>query len=566
MFGNKENINILTSLLIAHGVKKAVVCPGSRNAPIVHNLNECMDCYPVTDERSAGFYALGMSLADDTPVVVCVTSGTALLNLAPAVAEASYRHHGLIVISADRPRAWIGQLDGQTLPQHDALGCFVGKCVDLPEPHDDEERWYCNRLVNEALLSVRSRGQMSVHINVPISEPLFEFGTKFLPSERKISFVKTGFDAVAFEQHVSDGLLAARRPMIVVGQINSPSCEFEKLLTQISERIAVLSEPLSVGFGCAFDLVLSCVPNISDYQPDFLLYIGETLVSKRLKRFLRQAGCHECWAVSENGGVHDTFMNLSGVVECTPMDAISVIAKQVVDEQACGNRKTDACDFAGAWNGLFGKIDECLNTYEPVYSQFAVVKLFEQSLRKFDYKWHVHYANSNAVRLACMCASHYIWCNRGVNGIEGSLSVAAGFSLATADIVFCVIGDLSFFYDQNALWNTNLDGNLRIILLNNSCGGIFYSLKGLHDSPAFEQFVAGAHATDAKGICIQNNVGYFAANDMDSLRSGINWIMTSKAERPMLLEVFTDAKQDNEAIKELTYKIQQQWHKENGKR
>ena len=149
---------------------------------------------------------------------------------------------------------------------------------------------------------------------------------------------------------------------------------------------------------------------------------------------------------------------------------------------------------------------------------------------------------------------------------EGSLSVAAGFSLATADIVFCVIGDLSFFYDQNALWNTNLDGNLRIILLNNSCGGIFYSLKGLHDSPAFEQFVAGAHATDAKGICIQNNVGYFAANDMDSLRSGINWIMTSKAERPMLLEVFTDAKQDNEAIKELTYKIQQQWHKENGKR
>ena len=117
MFGDKKNINILTSLLIAHGVRKAVVCPGSRNAPILHSLNECdgMTCYPVTDERSAGFYALGMSLADDNPVALCVTSGTALLNLAPAVAEATYRHHGLVIISADRPSAWIRQLDGQTL-------------------------------------------------------------------------------------------------------------------------------------------------------------------------------------------------------------------------------------------------------------------------------------------------------------------------------------------------------------------------------------------------------------------------------------------------------------------
>jgi 2-succinyl-5-enolpyruvyl-6-hydroxy-3-cyclohexene-1-carboxylate synthase len=90
MFSNKENVNILTALLQAHGVRHAVVCPGSRNAPIVHNLNECscIKCYPVTDERSAGFYALGMMQALHAPVVVCVTSGTALLNLAPAVAEA----------------------------------------------------------------------------------------------------------------------------------------------------------------------------------------------------------------------------------------------------------------------------------------------------------------------------------------------------------------------------------------------------------------------------------------------------------------------------------------------
>ena len=168
MYSNKENVNILTSLLVAHGIHHAVVCPGSRNAPIVHNFNECPDiqCYPVTDERSAGFYALGMTQALKEPVVVCVTSGTALLNLYPAVAEAYYQHRPLVVVSADRPQQWIDQLDGQTLPQPDALGRFVKKAVSLPEPHDEDTSWYCNRLINEALIERHA----PVHINVPITE------------------------------------------------------------------------------------------------------------------------------------------------------------------------------------------------------------------------------------------------------------------------------------------------------------------------------------------------------------------------------------------------------------
>ena len=188
MYSSKENVNILTSLLVAHGVRYAVVCPGSRNSAIVHNLNECPDieCYPVTDERSAGFYALGMAQVLHRPVVVCVTSGTALLNLAPAVAEAYYQHMPLIVISADRPEQWIDQLDGQTLPQKDALGRFVKKAVSLPEPTDDEMHWYCNRLVNEALNETRHHGCGPVHINVPISEPLFEYNVEKLPEERLI--------------------------------------------------------------------------------------------------------------------------------------------------------------------------------------------------------------------------------------------------------------------------------------------------------------------------------------------------------------------------------------------
>lgn len=119
MYSNQNHINSLTRLLVAHGVRHAVLCPGSRNAPIVHNLNACnlLRCYAVTDERSAGFYALGLSLMSQSPVAICVTSGTALLNVLPAVAEAWHQHVPLIIISADRPTAWIGQQDGQTLQQ-----------------------------------------------------------------------------------------------------------------------------------------------------------------------------------------------------------------------------------------------------------------------------------------------------------------------------------------------------------------------------------------------------------------------------------------------------------------
>ena len=265
MYSNKENVNILTSLLVAHGIRHAVVCPGSRNAPIVHNLNECPDiqCYPVTDERSAGFYALGMTQYLDEPVVVCVTSGTALLNLAPAVAEAYYQHRSLVVVSADRPVQWIDQLDGQTLPQPDALGRFVRRAVSLPEPHDEEERWYCNRLVNEALI-VR---HAPVHINVPITEPLFQFTVSELPEERKIELLPADIPPHTLS-HLVRMFMQSARPMLIAGQPMNPH----------------------------LDEAVSLVKDDESYVPDFVLYIGGSIVSKRLKHFLRKA--KETWAVN----------------------------------------------------------------------------------------------------------------------------------------------------------------------------------------------------------------------------------------------------------------------------
>lgn len=559
MFSDKENINILTSLLVSHGVKRIVVCPGSRNAPLIHNFNECknIECYPVTDERSAGFYALGMSLATDEPVAVCVTSGTALLNLLPAVAESTYRHHGLIVISADRPSAWIGQLDGQTLVQTGALDSFVSKVVNLPEPHDEEERWFCNRIVNEALLSVVNNGCKSVQINVPISEPLFGFNVASLPYERKIHCVKSQLDTEIFYDKVVKGLLSAEKPMIVIGQINRQSYALHKALKALENRFAVLSEPLSDGTQRLFDLFLSAIDDTHHYEPDFLLYVGDTVVSKRLKHFLRNAEDVRVWAISEDGEVHDTFKHLVGLIEGDSVKALSLLSDTV------NNGSTN--NFALLWKKCMDCVKKHAYDYVPDYSQLAVVKELELKLGNGANRIQVHYANSTSVRLACIFASHYVWCNRGVNGIEGSVSVAAGHSIVVDGVVFCVTGDLSFFYDQNALWNVNIGKNLRIILMNNYCGGIFYGLKGLRNSAAFGDLVAAKHNTTAQGICVQNNVKYLSAHNISELRYGLETIMEQNTQRPILLEVFTDAEEDKRVMKDFMNYIKTSWKKqENG--
>ena len=491
MYSSKQNVNILTSLLVAHGIHHAVVCPGSRNAPIVHNLNECPDiqCYPVTDERSAGFYALGMTQALKEPVVVCVTSGTALLNLYPAVAEAYYQHRSLVVVSADRPQQWIDQLDGQTLPQPDALGRFVKKAVSLPEPHDEDTRWYCNRLINEALMVKHG----PVHINVPITEPLFDFSTSELPKERKIELLPADISNVTLS-HVCRMFMQAKRPMLIAGQPMNPL--MDEAVVQIGDDV--------------------------DYIPDFVLYTGGSIVSKRLKHFLRKA--KETWVVNSEGEVTDTFMNLTHVVQGDG---------DVVADMVRFNLEEKPHPFVQKWEALLAQIRQQVEANEPPYSSAAVVKYFEQKRGSNI----VHYANSMAIRLANTYSKTPVYCNRGVNGIEGSLSTAAGFSCVTDEKVFCVIGDLSFFYDQNALWNQNLRGNLRILLLNNGKGGIFDMLPGLEKSPARDKYVAAEHHATAEGICQQNDIYYQQATTTEEMQRGIDLLLSADFSRPMVLEV-----------------------------
>lgn len=579
MYSNKQNSNLLTALLLAHGVTDAVVCPGSRNAPIAHDLNEAQGirCHPVTDERSAGFYALGMAAATGRPTVVCVTSGSAMLNVAPAVAEAMYRRVPLIVVTADRPAQWIGQLDGQTMPQRGAFGGMVKVSVTAYEPQDEEQRWMCLRDIGNALITA-SAGGWPIHINMPLREPLFDFSTTSLPKVARRTLIAPTADRDTLRKEVKVMGGKCRRLMVVVGQLPKDSVN-DSTIRRLSAKAVVMGETLSCDTLAAsrLDEMMKCASYIynnvykdgkdisgdgnnahaddanthaspaESLMPERIIYVGGTLVSKSARQWLRRTGVPS-WVVTTDGNdMPDPLMSADRHIVCGQHEIDSLldcVADGLEDMQP------DTC-YMDAWRRLSRHCTHCVHDYEPAYSQMAAVKYLEEQMEDLDDNINMHYANSSAIRLANIYADHYVWCNRGINGIEGSLSAAAGCSAVTDGLTVCVIGDLSFFYDQNALWNTCLRGNLRIVLLNNSCGGIFRQLKGLDRSPAADTIVAATHAATAQGICTQNDIGYIRARDMDEMRLGMVELLTKKTARPLLLEVTTNAQADAEALQGL---------------
>lgn len=548
MYSTKENVNILTSLLVKAGITKAVVCPGSRNSPIVHNLCACPDieCYPVTDERSAGFFALGMTLADNEPVVTCVTSGSALLNVAPAVAEAYYQNRPLIIITADRPAQWIGQKDGQTIQQHGALEPNVRKSVTLPEPNNDEERWYCNRLVNEAINACMLNGGGPVHINVPITEPLFDYSTANLPDERRITLHQAVInDAEVYE--IASNFFCGEKPMIVLGQM-IPEVVGDALeaIEALKKVAVVIQEKLADDDICPslpIDEALSIIEDDDSYRPDHLLYIGGCVVSKRLKHFLRKSKCKCSIIVDEHGNCCDTFMHATDVIQGAPTDVLGIFANEAEGIE----RK----EFVDKWDSVFTKAMAIREKITPRYSQLLAVKTFHKMMRELDIDGELFYGNSSSVRLGNIFSDQYIYVNRGVNGIEGSLSTAVGYAVAQQEEedVYCILGDLSFFYDQNALWNENLSPNLSILLLNNGGGGIFHQLPGLGRSPYRDTAIAAQHTTSAEGICQSHDIVYLSAHNTEELTKGLERFFNAE-EGPVLLEVFTSPEDDAQALQD----------------
>lgn len=536
MFCNTPQVNQLTALLIAHNIQHMVVCPGSRNATIVHNLhiaNNHFKLHPITDERSAAFVALGIALATQEAVGVCVTSGSALLNCIPAVAEAYYRHIPLLVISADRPQSWIGQLDGQTLPQ---VGALLPYCptFNLCEPRSHEDEWHNNRNINEAIISLHQSASGPAHINVPISEPMFNFTTSHLPVERKITSYYPS-TTCPLPQALIDVISKAQLPTLLIGQYERGDIRNETALLSEQGQMLVLPEVISDVEGNfrlnAFDTLEHAATPIC---PDVIVHIGGNFVHKRFKSLIRNSAC-KVIRISNDDHLADTFCHLEANVKASPLSALSQLCQVLPHHNVQVQQTANKLDKV--WTEQKRELDD--KAYLNHDFHYALTTL-HQLLAQQSTSYSIHLANSSAIRAASNVfesGKAPIFCNRGTNGIEGSLSTAVGYATAMWGLSIVVIGDLSFFYDTNALWNTHLPHNLRILLVNNHHGGIFDKLPGLSASPARDALIAAGHQTfTAKGIAECFKLGYLCTNaHHDLVHIMKDWLSPSKCAQ--ILEV-----------------------------
>lgn len=554
MYSDKRSILQLAALLQAHGIRKVVLCSGSRNAPIVHTLSniDTFTCYPVTDERSAGFFAIGLSLHGGGPVAVCCTSGSALLNLHPAVAEAYYQQVPLIIISADRPAAWIGQMDGQTLPQPGVFGSLVKLSVNLPEVQTDEDEWFCNRLINEAILETTHHGKGPVHINVPISEPIYRFMAKALPDVRVMTRYQ-GLNVYDRDyKELIERLNKFTRRMVVVGQMNLIYLFEKKYVKALYKHFAWLTEHLGnrtvpgipvKNFDAA---VYAMTPQRqADMAPELLITYGGHIVSKQLKKYLRNHPPREHWHIAADGKVADLYGCLTTVIEMDPFEFLEKIAF-LLDNKPI--------NYPLMWENFCKTIPEPTLPYSEISAIGQLIKALPESCA-------LHLANSSTVRYAQLFSlppQVEVCCNRGVNGIEGSLSTAIGYASVSDKLNFIVIGDLSFFYDMNALWSRNFGANIRILLLNNEGGEIFHTLPGMDKSGRSRAFITAEHQTTARGWAEERGFTYLKATDAEELEACMKqFVAPEMSLQPLLLEVFTDKEQDTKLLREYYHSLKE---------
>lgn len=549
MYANKQNILELAALMLKFEVDHVVVCPGSRNAPLSQTFaaNKKFKCYSVTDERSAAFFALGLIQALKKPVAICCTSGSALLNVLPAVSEAYYQQLPLLVISADRPQEWIGQMDGQTIPQPNIANPIFKKSVHLPEVKDESELWYCNRQINEALLSLTHLTNGPVHINVPLSEPLFDFSVSELPEVRKISRYTTANPQFILSEQLLEQWNKAERPLIIAGQ-QSYSPEISKAIEELSEtkNCVVLAEQISNLYNSRavvsnFDPILHAYPEDDNLRPDLVVYFGGHIVSKRLKAFIRSNKPENLWLITPDGEVVDTFKCLTTIVEAHTLPVLQSLSE---------TKNTFSEDYKTAWTKRSKEISERSEKYSfTAFSDLYVMKGVIQHLPNCC----LQLANSSIIRntqLFSLKNAHAVFCNRGTNGIEGSMSTAVGFSNKNESLTYLFIGDLSFFFDMNALWNQHLSRKLRILVINNGNGQIFNTLPNLVKSEIRTKFIAAAHDSSVKVWVEDRGFIYLTANNQEDLKNVLAIFCDPEYKRPLVLEVFTNAEVSEQDIKD----------------
>lgn len=522
----------------AKGLQHIVISPGSRNAPLTIGFtnNSAFTCYSVVDERCAAFFALGIAQQIQKPVAVVCTSGSALLNYYPAFAEAFYNEIPLVVISADRPHDKIDIGDGQTIRQENVYLNHSLYNANLTEEASEENDFK----IQEALFIAASK-KGPVHINVPFEEPLYETITELavkptlveLFSEEKATVEVNSFAEIWNKSF---------KKLVLIGGKNPNEIE-QKFLNQLGDdnSVVVMTEVTSnthhPNFLTNIDTIITpfSEEDFKDFQPDILVTIGGMIVSKRIKAFLRKYKPNEHWHIDELRA-YNTFDCLTQHFEMTPNAFFEeFLPKTNLLESDYLSKALSIREYRNH------KHQEYLNKV-----QFSDLKVFEVILSKLPKNIQLQISNSSPIRYAQLFPvdeSIDVFCNRGTSGIDGSTTTAIGASVISKKPTVFITGDISFFYDSNALWNNYIPNNFKIILINNGGGGIFRILPGHQETDTFNKYFETSHSLTAEYLAKMYGFLYLDVKSLNDIE--MNWGLFTNSEMPVILEIFTPEKDNN---------------------
>jgi len=564
----------VVQLCKAKGIVHIIISPGSRNAPLTIGFtnNPYFKCYSIVDERCAAFFALGIAQQLQQPTAVVCTSGSALLNYYPAVAEAFYSDVPLVVLSADRPKHLIGVGDGQTINQKNVFENHIlysaNLKLNLDEKVEAEEEVpifknlenklekllhlkqgiqdYNEAEINKAINIAFSKNG-PVHVNIPFDEPLYNMvdeltvNPKIIPVENH----NLQIEPSVLNDCVNDWNSASKK-MVLVG-VNQPNIIEQRWLDILAKdnSVIVFTETTSNlhhdVFFPSIDKIIAPLKDedFKNQQPDILLTFGGLIVSKKIKAFLRKHKPKQHWHIDLNKA-NDTFFSLNRFIETTPNCFFSKFLPEI---------KMKASHYKVDWEAIKTQRQNKHNTYLNAIG-FSDLKAFEIMLSAIPNHTILQLGNSSTVRyvqLFDLNKTLEVFCNRGTSGIDGSTSTAVGCAVASTKQTTLISGDLSFIYDSNALWNNYIPNNFRIIVINNKGGGIFRILPGHKNTENFDMYFETKHSLTAEHLCKMYGFEYSKVSNASDLKSSLNSFYT-ESNQPKLLEIFTPKDLNDEIL------------------
>ena len=532
--------HVIARSAAAHGVRHVVISPGSRSAPLVRAFHDQpgIACHVVIDERSAGFIALGMADRSGTPVALICTSGSAVLNHAPAVAEAFYRRIPLLVLSADRPEEWVDQGEGQTIRQRGALSAHVRYEGQLPRSvQDDLARHHADRLVQEALEACTGMPNGPVHLNVPFTEPLYGASPGALPEPYQR--VPTLVERLLPEEVLTNMLTeaaACERVLVLAGQ-GAPEPSLLDALVRLAQlpQVVVLSEATSNLdhpdlHGCIDRTLPGVDPEVA--RPDLLITFGGDVVSKRIKERLREWRPDRHWHLDPAGEPRDTYQCLTRTVAVAPTYFLTWLA---------GSLDPVASGYGDAWRS-WGASTTSRHEQLLADAPFCDLVVFQALMDRLKPGMEVHLANSTPVRYAQLFdrPQEVRWhANRGTSGIDGCTSTALGSAFIAGRPTLLITGDVAFLYDSNAFWNGLATPGSKVVVIDNGGGNIFRYIPGPDRDKDLLPYFETPHGRDPLALAGHYGLATYEAFDRTSLQQGLEQLFRDH-DRPAVLVVRTD--------------------------